>query len=123
MNKEYITVAEWTSNNEIEFAVAGKQFAGKTPQYCESRVKRLFLPKHIVELHLRGWHIQIRTIFADSDPMSDWVDVDITFLHNDIDTIAIESKLIHKMLANTQIQFREATDTRSPIETLRSIDV
>lgn len=119
--KEYISIAEWTSNNEIQFAVAGKGFVGKTPGYCESRIQHLFDYKHIVELHLRGWKIQIRTTFADNNQMCDWVDVDITLLHNDIDTTAIESEYIHKMLANTQIQFREATDTRSPVETLVEI--
>ena len=121
MFKEYITVAEWRSHNEIDFAIAGKHLCGKTPGYCESRVKQLFEVKQIAELHLRGWHTQIKTNYADNDPMCDWVDVQITFLHTDTDTTALESKYIHKMLNNTPIKFREATDIRSPRQSLVEI--
>lgn len=121
MYKEYITVAEWRSHNEIDFAICGKHLCGKTPQYCESRVKQLFEIKYIAELHLRGWHIQIRTNFADNDPMCDWVDVQITFLHNDKEVTALETEYIHKMLNTTPIKIRQATDMRSPRQSLVEI--
>ena len=117
--KEYISVAEWSSHNEVQFQFAGKSLIGKTPQYCESRIKRLFDNISIMQMHLTGWHMQIRTSYADNSPECDVVDVQLTILHTDIDTVAIESKYIHKLLGKTQISMREITDTRSQYDTYK----
>lgn len=117
--KEYISVAEWTSMNEIQFQIAGNRLIGKTPQYCESRVKRLFDKIDIMQMHLTGWHIQIRTSYADNSPECDVVDVQLTILHTDTDTVALESKYIHKLIGKTQISMRNALDKRSQYDTYK----
>ncbi len=124
MNKPHITVAEWHSNNEFNFIYQSADVVGKTPQYCESRVRHLFANnKYLAEAKLRGWNLQIKALHYDHDPECDCLDVYITMLHPDYDVTALESELIHKMLSHTQIVFKSATDDRAMAETFRSIDV
>lgn len=122
MHKARITKAQWISNNEFEFIYQSADVVGKTWQYCESRVKHLFSNnKYLAEAKLRGWDMNIRALHYDTDSECDCLDVVVTVLHTDIDTIAIESELIHKMLNNTPLQFLSATDTRSLAETFEQL--
>ena len=129
MHKARITKAQWISNNEFEFIYHSPLVVGKTPEYCESRVKQLFSNnKYLAEAKLRGWDIQIETspllshLLHDRDSECDYcLSVVVTVLHTDIDTIAIESELIHKMLAHTPIKFRSATDDRAMVETFEQL--
>jgi hypothetical protein len=122
MDKPRITKAQWISNNEFEFIYHSPLVVGKTPEYCESRVKQLFSNnKYLAEAKLRGWDMRIRALHYDHDPECDCLDVVVTVLHTDIDTIALESRLIHKMLNNTPLQFLSATDTRSLAETFEEL--
>ena len=124
MDKPQITVAEWYSNNEFEFIYQCADVVGKTWQYCESRVRHLFSNnKYLAEAKLRGWDLKISAFHYDHDPMCDCLDVNITITHPDPEVTALETELIHKMLAHTPIVFKSATDNRSMAETFRSIDV
>lgn len=114
-----MSVAEWTSNNEITFLYTnGDLFATD----CQKHLSHLFANnKYLVEARLRGWNIQISASAYDTDPECDVADIYITILHSDPDVTALESELIHKMLCNTPLQFKSATDTRSLAETFEEI--
>jgi len=135
MDKEYISVAEWTSNNGFSFLYTHDDIlplvltemtmdcdGGSNVWYnIGNNIERLFNNKYLIEAKLRGWYIQIEAIPYDSDPECDVADVDITLLHPNPDVTALETELIHKMLAHTPIKFRSATDNRSQTETFERL--
>ena len=133
--KEYISVAEWTSNNEFNLLYTNDEILPMVltrlamdledqPNKCYDvgkDLERLFNNKYLVEAKLRGWVISIETIPCDNDPECDVADVYITILHPNPEVTALESELIHKMLSHTPIKFKEATDNRSMAETFRRL--
>lgn len=130
--KEYISIAEWTSNNGFHFLytnddlfpmvmteIAMDRDGGSNVWYnIGNNLAHLFNNKYLIEAKLRGWKMEIEAIPYNSDPECDVADVDITLLHPNPEVTALESALIHKMLAHTSIKFRSATDNRSMIETI-----
>jgi hypothetical protein len=130
--KEYISVAEWTSNNGFSFLYTNDDLLplklaedqeGQPNRWHDvaTNLSRLFNNKYLVEAKLRGWKMEIIPIPYDSDPECDVADVDITLLHPDTEVTALETELIHKMLAHTPIVFRSATDNRSIAETFEEL--